>query len=114
MDPLVKQWREDTPGCANQIHFNNAGSGLMPDIVTKAQLDHITLESEIGGYEAAALRAPQIKSFYEQCALLFNTGAGNIAFTASATDSYTRALSSIPFKDGDVILTDRDDLYVLS
>lgn len=105
----VQQLREETAGTKNVIHLNNAGSGLMPDIVTRAQLDHINLESQIGGYEAAASKADVIKAFYEQCALLFNTRSGNIAFTSSATDSYTRALSSIPFEKGDVILTDCDD-----
>jgi selenocysteine lyase/cysteine desulfurase len=105
----VQQLREETAGTKNVIHLNNAGSGLMPDVVTRAQLDHIDLESQMGGYEAAALKTDAIKAFYRQCALLLNTGAGNIAFTSSATDSYTRALSSIPFKKGDVILTDRDD-----
>jgi selenocysteine lyase/cysteine desulfurase len=102
-------FRNDTEGCKNVIHFNNAGSGLMPNSVTKAQLDHIKLESEIGGYEASAFMATEIQNFYTQCGLLFNCSPNNIAFTASATDSYTRALSSIPFKDGDVILTDNDD-----
>lgn len=40
---------------------------------------------------------------------MFNCKPVNVAFTASATDSYTRALSSIPFKNGDIILTDNDD-----
>lgn len=105
----VQQFRNETHGCKNVVHFNNAGAGLMPDIVTNAQLDHIRLEAEIGGYEAAAFNAGLIKEFYEQCALLVNCQPSNIAFTASATDSYTRALSSIPFVAGDVILTDKDD-----
>lgn len=81
----------------------------MPDVVTKAMLDHIRLESEIGGYEAADLKSDAIREFYDEAALLFNCKPANIAFTASATDSYTRALSSIPFKNGDIILTDKDD-----
>lgn len=105
----VKQFREETTGTQHVIHFNNAGAGLMPDIATKAQLDHIILESQIGGYEAAALQKDSIQSFYHQCALLFNCKPSNIAFTASATDAYTRALSSIPFEKGDIILTDTDD-----
>ena len=105
----VQQLRNETAGTKNVIHLNNAGSGLMPDIVTRVQLDYIRLESEIGGYEAAALQADTIKGFYEQAALLLNCKPANIAFTASATDAFTRALSSIPFKSGDVILTDRDD-----
>jgi selenocysteine lyase/cysteine desulfurase len=105
----VQQFRHETAGTKNVIHLNNAGSGLMPDTVTQAQLDHIQLESEIGGYEAAAMRTSAIQNFYSQAAKLFNCKSSNIAFTASATDAYTRALSSIPFKKGDVILTDMDD-----
>jgi selenocysteine lyase/cysteine desulfurase len=105
----VRKFRDETAGTKNVIHLNNAGSGLMPDIVTQVQLDHIRLESEIGGYEASALMATSIQNFYTQCAKLFNCKPSNIAFTASATDAYTRALSSIPFEIGDIILTDCDD-----
>ncbi|MEO6547962.1 MAG: aminotransferase class V-fold PLP-dependent enzyme [Ferruginibacter sp.] len=105
----VEKFRNETAGTKNVIHLNNAGSGLMPDIVTRVQLDHINLEAQIGGYEAAAIKADAIQNFYTQAAKLFNCKPGNIAFTASATDAYTRALSSIPFKKGDIILTDNDD-----
>lgn len=105
----VQTFRNETTGTSNVIHLNNAGSGLMPDIVTKAQLDHIKLESEIGGYEASAMKASAVLNFYTQAAKLFNCKPSNIAFAASATDAYTRALSSIPFQTGDVILTDCDD-----
>ncbi|SJZ49189.1 Selenocysteine lyase/Cysteine desulfurase [Chitinophaga eiseniae] len=105
----IQRFREETAGTRHVIHLNNAGAGLMPDVVTQAQLDHISLESRIGGYEAAALQAEVVKAFYQQCALLLNCKPANIAFTASATDSYTRALSAIPFEKDDVILTDRDD-----
>lgn len=105
----VLSFRKDTMGCAHVIHLNNAGAGLMPDVVTKSQLEHITLEGEIGGYEAAALKVDAIQEFYVQASRLFNCKSSNIAFTASATDSYTRALSAIPFNQGDVILTDNDD-----
>jgi len=105
----IARFRKETTGCTNVIHLNNAGSGLMPDVVSRAVQDHIKLESEIGGYEAAALRAATIREFYVQAGKLLNCKAANIAFTSSATDSYTRALSSIPFSSGDIILTDNDD-----
>ncbi len=105
----VQKLRNETAGTKNVIHLNNAGSGLMPDIVTQVQLDHIKLESQVGGYEASARMASSVQNFYTQCAQLFNCKPSNIAFTASATDAYTRALSSIPFEKGDVILTDCDD-----
>ncbi|WCT11659.1 aminotransferase class V-fold PLP-dependent enzyme [Mucilaginibacter jinjuensis] len=108
-DEEVAAFRNDTPGTANVNHLNNAGAGLMPNVVTQAVLEHITLESQIGGYEASALRADAVQQFYIQAGKLLNCKPTNIAFTASATDSYTRALSSIPFEVGDIILTDTDD-----
>jgi selenocysteine lyase/cysteine desulfurase len=105
----ILSFRKDTEGCSNVIHLNNAGASLMPDRVTQSILDHINLEARIGGYEASALKSKEIKEFYAQAGKLLNTKPGNIAFTSSATDSYTRALSSIPFKAGDVILTSNDD-----
>jgi len=105
----IAAFRNETDGCRNVIHLNNAGASIMPNVVTQAILEHIILESQIGGYEASALKAGEIQQFYFQAARLFNCKASNIAFTASATDSYTRALSSIPFQPGDIILTDNDD-----
>ncbi|CAI2765548.1 aminotransferase class V-fold PLP-dependent enzyme [Flavobacterium collinsii] len=105
----IEKFRSETVGCRTVSHLNNAGASLMPDVVTMTILEHIKLESEIGGYEAAALKADEILQFYVQAGKLINCNPSNIAFTASATDSYTRALSSIPFCSGDIILTDNDD-----
>lgn len=105
----IERFRNDTTGCRHVNHLNNAGASLMPDVVTQSIFEHIKLESEIGGYEAAALKANEIQQFYINAGKLINSKAGNIAFTSSATDSYTRALSSIPFQAGDIILTDNDD-----
>ena len=71
--------------------------------------DHLDLEARIGGYEASAARAGQIREFYTELAALIGSGPDNIAFAASATHAYTTALSSIPFERGDVILTTRND-----
>ncbi|NRF37389.1 aminotransferase class V-fold PLP-dependent enzyme [Pedobacter foliorum] len=105
----IETFRNETPGCRSVVHLNNAGAALMPEVVIKAQVDHIMLEAVKGGYEASALKADAIRGFYEQAALLLNCTPSNIAFTSSATDSYSRALSSILFKAGDIILTDNDD-----
>jgi selenocysteine lyase/cysteine desulfurase len=105
----IISFRNDTQGCSNVIHLNNAGASLMPDVVTNAIIDHIKLEADIGGYEASALKKTAIHEFYVQAGKLLNCKPSNVAFTSSATDSYTRALSSIPFKAGDVVLTSNDD-----
>ncbi|MEW9552585.1 aminotransferase class V-fold PLP-dependent enzyme [Nonomuraea sp. NPDC050783] len=105
----VEALRADTPGCASVIHFNNAGAGLMPAPVLRAMLDHLQLEASIGGYEASAAQATAVKDFYAAIAELIGAGPHNIAFAGSATHAYSKALSAIPFRRGDVILTTRND-----
>jgi len=105
----IARLRADTPGCEEVVHFNNAGCGLVPRLVHQAILDHLDLEARIGGYEAADARTTRIADFYAAVGDLIGCAARNVAFTASATDAYTRALSAIPFEPGDVILTTRND-----
>ncbi|MFF9646930.1 aminotransferase class V-fold PLP-dependent enzyme [Kitasatospora aureofaciens] len=101
--------RADTPGCEAVIHFNNAGAGLMARPVLETVLDHLRLEAGIGGYEAAAARAAEVADFYAALAELLGTRPGNLAFAASATHAYAKALSAIDFRPGDVVLTTRND-----
>lgn len=101
--------RADTPGCDSVIHFNNAGCGLLARPVHRAMADHLDLEARTGGYEAADARADEIRDFYTATAELIGGHPDEIAFAASATDAYVRALSSISFEPGDVILTTRND-----
>jgi len=105
----IEKLRKETPGCENKIHLNNAGAGLMPSPVLNRIIKHLELEAKIGGYEAAELKHGEIQEFYQQAGKLINCSSGNIAYTNNATDSYSRALSSIPFNKGDIILTTNDD-----
>ena len=89
--------------------MNNAGSALMPEPVVRVIQDHITLESRIGGYEAAEAREDAVQAAYQSVAELIGARPENIAFTESATASCMQALSSIPFERDDVILTTRND-----
>lgn len=101
--------RADTPGCAHRIHLNNAGAALPPQSVIDAVRSYLELESLTGGYEAADEKAADIAGFYESIARLLNARPRNIAFAASATDAYARALSAVPLLPGDVILTTEND-----
>src|SRR5882762_2647025 len=101
--------RADTPGCREKVHFNNAGASLMPKPVIESIENHIRLEASLGGYEAAEHREEDINGFYESAARLLNGKASNIAFTSSATNSYARALSCIPFEKGDMVLIANED-----
>lgn len=72
-------------------------------------VEHLQLEATIGGYEASALRADEVRGFYTELAALIGCRAENLAFSGSATHAYATALSSIAFQRGDVILTTRND-----
>jgi len=91
------------------IHLNNAGAALMPTSVTEAITDYFAFEAVNGGYETQVLYADKLLKFYSHTAQLLNTKPENIAFCYSSTDAYARALSAIPFRPGDVILTTNDD-----
>jgi selenocysteine lyase/cysteine desulfurase len=105
----IAQLRQETPGCKSKIHFNNAGASLMPQPVIDAMVNHIQLEAEVGGYESSDLKAKEIAGFYESAAQLIHCKATNMAFTSSATSSFARALSCIPFEPGDAILLANED-----
>jgi selenocysteine lyase/cysteine desulfurase len=45
----LRRAREETPGCSNDVHFNNAGASLMPALLLNAVIGYLRRESEIGG-----------------------------------------------------------------
>ena len=109
MDSLLKQWRDETPGCDNQIHFNNAGAGLMPRRVLDAMVAHLTREAKFGAYESADDAEGAVAEAYAQVAKVLSTQARNVAFVENATVAFFQALSALDFKPGDVIVTTRND-----
>src|SRR4029077_15383562 len=109
MDALVRQWREDTPGCANQIHFNNAASGLMPRGVLDAITAHLNREANVGGYESADDAEAAVADAYANVARVLGAQPRNIAVVQNSTVAFFQALSAFDFKAGDVIVTTRND-----
>lgn len=105
----IEQLRTQTPHINGGIHLNNAGASLMPISVIQAIKDHIDLESQMGGYEAANFQKEKNESFYQKLAQLIHTSPDHIAWTTNATDAFNKALSSIPFIKGDTILTTNED-----
>ncbi len=105
----IPHLRADTPGTAERIHLNNAGAALMPLPVVDAVRKYLDLESRIGGYEAYHARQQAIEGVYQSLANLLGARSRNIALTENATVSIAQALSCIPFRKGEVILTTRND-----
>jgi len=109
VDSRLSAWRAATPGSTHRNHLNNAGAGLMPLSVVEAMVDHIKLEAEIGGYEAADARADAIASTYDAVASLIGTAPQNIALVGNATHGFIQSISSFDLQPGDVIVTSRSD-----
>lgn len=101
----LQQARLDTPGCNNVVHFNNAGSSLMPQAVLDTIIKHLRLEAQIGGYEAADKAHDALEQVYDATAALLNCSRNEIAVVENATRAWDMAFYSIPFRPGDRILT---------
>ncbi len=108
-ESTVAHYRRETPGLSEQIHLNNAGAALPPKQVVSAMIEYLEEEALLGGYETAALHAETLAGFHHAVGALIGTKSSNIAWANSATDAYSRALSSIPFRKGDLILTTEND-----
>lgn len=101
----VAKVRADTPACENVLHFNNAGCALSPIQVQQAVIEHLNLEQEIGGYEAAGQAAQKIEGFYSSFACLLNCTPGEIAYLENATKAWHAAFHALGLQRGDHVLT---------
>nr|WP_231712342.1 aminotransferase class V-fold PLP-dependent enzyme [Vineibacter terrae] len=105
----ITRLRDETPGCAVVNHLNNAGSSLPTRRTLDATLDHLRLEAEIGGYEAADQAHERIEAFYPSTARLIGARPDEIAFIENATRAWGMAFYSLDFAPGDRILTCRSE-----
>ena len=107
----IEQARADTPGCAHVAHFNNAGASLPPRVVLDTVVEHLELESRIGGYAAADVVAPRAAAVYESVARLLGCSTGEIALVENATRAWDMAcyVLAAGWRPGDRVLTSRSE-----
>ncbi|MFC9998838.1 aminotransferase class V-fold PLP-dependent enzyme [Nocardia sp. NPDC127526] len=96
--------RADTPGCANQVFLDSAGSSLPPRIVVDTAIAHLRREAEIGGYRAANERLGDLDAVKTAIGELINADAAGIALSDSASRSWSDFFYSVPVGPGDRIL----------
>ncbi|MEU6782809.1 aminotransferase class V-fold PLP-dependent enzyme [Nonomuraea angiospora] len=99
--------RAQTPGVGHVAHFNNAGSALPSSGVLDTVVGHLRLESEMGGYEAAARAADRLAAVHDSAARLLNCAPHEIALVDSATRAWDLAFYALPWRAGDRILTSK-------
>jgi selenocysteine lyase/cysteine desulfurase len=73
--------------------------------VTEAVVAHLRREEEVGGYIAETERLETVEDTYDACAALVGSTRDEIALVESATAAWQLAFHSIPFQDGDRIVT---------
>ncbi|NUP41963.1 MAG: aminotransferase class V-fold PLP-dependent enzyme [Streptomyces sp.] len=103
----VERVRQETAGVGHVVHLNNAGAALPPRQVVDAVVGHLRLEERIGGYEAAASQAGQMEHTYDALARLVGAERDDIAVVENATHAWDMAFYSLPWAEGDRILTSR-------
>ena len=103
----VHRARADTPACADVLHFNNAGSSLMPEPVLRAVTGFLELEARIGGYEAAETGAASWERTYDAIGRLLCCSREEVAVIENATRAWDMAFYSVPLGKGDRVLTAR-------
>ena len=101
----IDRLRQETPGCSEVLHFDNAGSSLMPASVLAAQTGHLELEAKVGGYAAAGLAADRIEAAYGSIAALINAAPEEIALVENATVAWSQAFGACSLGPGDRVLT---------
>lgn len=101
----VARAREETPGCANVIHFNNAGASLAPRPVLDTVVEHLKLEAAIGAYEAEDRQRSALERVYDSLGTLLGAHRDEIAVVENSTRAWDMAFYSLHFEPGDRILT---------
>ncbi|MCV2868661.1 aminotransferase class V-fold PLP-dependent enzyme [Defluviimonas sp. WL0002] len=101
----IEKVRSDTPGCDSVLHFNNAGSSLMPAPVFDAVQRVLRDEYEVGGYEAERRAQDDIVAFYDEFAGLLNARPDEIAYVENATRAWDMAFYGLRLGPGDRVIT---------
>ncbi|MGI5486295.1 aminotransferase class V-fold PLP-dependent enzyme [Microtetraspora malaysiensis] len=101
----VERVRDETPGCRDLVHLNNAGCSLPPRDVVDTMTEYLRTEASLGGYEVQRDRSEQIEATYTSLASLIGARPSEIALADNATRAWDMVFYGMRFTPGDRILT---------
>jgi cysteine desulfurase/selenocysteine lyase len=104
-DQEIQQLRGETKGTTQNIHFNNAGASLPPDVVVETVINYLKEEATAGGYETEFKYKDQLDDTYNLIARLINADASEIALVENASFAWGLAYNGIDFKKDDEVIT---------
>jgi selenocysteine lyase/cysteine desulfurase len=103
--------RRQTPGCAQRVHLNNAGSGLLTRRTLRTVVAHLEREAEIGGYAAQDAAQAEMDGVYQAVAELLGAASHEIALVDNATRAWNAAFLGLGLRAGDRVLVSRSEYH---
>ena len=100
----IARLRAQTPAAERRIHFNNAGSSLMPAPVFDTLTRYLADERDLGGYEAEAANAGPLARYYTGFADLLRVHPDEIAYVENATRAWDMAVYGLKLGQGDQVI----------
>src|SRR5471030_303808 len=101
----IEQFRAETKGTAQRIHFNNAGASLPPDVVVETMVIYLNEEAIYGGYETEFKYKDRLDDTYALIARLINADKEEIAIVENASTARILAFNGVDLKKGDEVIT---------
>ncbi|MCX6394887.1 MAG: aminotransferase class V-fold PLP-dependent enzyme [Propionibacteriales bacterium] len=93
-----------TPASRDQVFLDSAGSSLPTDRVVDTVVAHLRREARVGGYRAAQERADDLAGLPVAVGRLLGCAPDLLAFSDSATRSWSQFVTALPWAPGDRIL----------
>src|ERR1700761_5117594 len=101
----IQQYRAQTRGTAEKIHFNNAGCSLPPDVVVDTVISYLRQEAVRGGYEVETAYEGALEQVYASIARLINADIDEVALVENASMGWHLAYNGLTFEPGDEVIT---------
>jgi selenocysteine lyase/cysteine desulfurase len=103
-DQEINQFRSETKGTFQKIHFNNAGCSFPTDGVVETVKRYLEEEAIMGGYETESKYRDSLENIYSLVADFIHAEKEEIALVENASAAWGIAFHGISWNKGDEII----------